>query len=123
MKTQNLSKPMKLSPSILEYLVEEHYANLYRFALNLTRNEAEANELTQQTYFILVTQGGKVRGLEEAKVWLFTALRQEFLRRRRKSGCFTTVIEVNAQELESPETIEDKELKIAQSVCLALPFG
>lgn len=52
---------MKLNQSILASIVDEHYGNLYRFALSLTRNEAEAADLTQQTYYRLATKGGQIR--------------------------------------------------------------
>ena len=33
-------------------LVAEHYEPLYRFAFSLTRMEAEAEDLTQQTFYV-----------------------------------------------------------------------
>lgn len=115
MADPNPSEPMKLSPTVLEHLVDEHYANLYRFALSLARNEAEAADLTQQTYFQLATRGGQIRDLKKAKSWLFTTLRREFLRVRRQTGRFTSIDEENAPLLEAPATIEDEALRAADA--------
>lgn len=115
MADPNLNEPMKLSPSILERLVDEHYANLYRFALSLARNEAEAADLTQQTYFQLATRGGQIRDLKKAKSWLFTTLRREFLRLRRQTGRFTSIDEDGSPEPEAPETIGDEALRAADA--------
>jgi hypothetical protein len=51
---------MKLSNAELEQLVREHHAKLYRFAFSLAHNEAEAADLTQQTYFKLASKGGQL---------------------------------------------------------------
>lgn len=115
MNDPNPSKPMKLSPSILEHLVKEHYANLYRFALSLTRNEAEAADLTQQTYVILTIRGGQIRDLKEAKAWLFTTLRREFLSLRRQTGRFTSIDKENAPEPEASQTIEVEAVRAADA--------
>jgi RNA polymerase sigma-70 factor (ECF subfamily) len=41
-----MPNPMKMDPSLVEELVSAHYEGLYRFALSLARNEAEAADLT-----------------------------------------------------------------------------
>ncbi|MDF1738873.1 MAG: RNA polymerase sigma factor [Verrucomicrobiales bacterium] len=107
MTDPNPPRSRTLSQSVLEHLVEEHYANLYRFALSLTRNEAEAADLTQQTYFTLSTRGGQIRDLKKAKAWLFTTLRREFLSLRKQSGRFISIDEENAPEPVAAETIEN----------------
>ncbi len=64
----------------LEAIVGRFYASLYRFALSLTKNEAEAGDLTQQTFFILAQRSHQIRDVSKVKCWLFTTLRREFLR-------------------------------------------
>src|SRR5580704_1815823 len=44
----------------LEAVVGRFYVSLYRFALSLTRNEAEAGDLTQQTFFILAQRSHQI---------------------------------------------------------------
>ncbi len=67
----------------LEAVVGRFYASLYRFALSLTKNEVEAGDLTQQTFFILAQRAHQIRDTSKVKCWLFTTLRREFLRTLR----------------------------------------
>ena len=71
-----------------EVLVELHYRRLYQFAYNLTHDEAEASDLTQQTYLKFAEKGHQLRDPSKAKTWLFTTLHREFLQARRRSARF-----------------------------------
>ncbi len=82
---------MKLNSTEVERLVNDHYEKLYRFALSLAGNEAEAADLTQQTYFTLAVKGGQLRDLAKAKSWLFTTLYREFLKLRRHTTRYTDI--------------------------------
>ena len=88
-------------------LVDANYAPLYRFALSLTRNQADACDLTQQTFFIWATKGGALRDFSKAKSWLFTTLYREFLRARRRSGRATALEDLPADEAEPPAPAVD----------------
>jgi RNA polymerase sigma-70 factor (ECF subfamily) len=96
-----------------EGLVGAHYASLYRFALSLTRSEADASDLTQQTFLIWGSKGHQLRDRSLARTWLFTTLHREFLRLRRHQVRFPRV-ELSEAEAElphvEPETIEILEL-------------
>ena len=71
-----------------EALVSEHYEALYRFALSLTRAEADARDLTQHTFYIWATKGHQLRDLARAKAWLYTTLHHAFLQGRRRQSRF-----------------------------------
>jgi RNA polymerase sigma-70 factor (ECF subfamily) len=73
-----------MSNEAFTQLVDAHYAALYRFALSLARNSADAGDLVQQTFFIWATKGHGLRETTKAKSWLFTTLYREFLRGRRR---------------------------------------
>ncbi len=88
-------------------LVDANYASLYRFALSLTRNQADACDLTQQTFFIWATKGGALREFAKAKSWLFTTLYREFLRGRRRSGRATALEELPADDADPPAPAVD----------------
>ncbi len=64
-------------------LVNTQYLPLYRFALDLTKNVADARDLAQQTFLIWAQKGTQLRDATKAKSWLFTTLHREFLRHRR----------------------------------------
>src|ERR1700733_7193156 len=67
-----------------ENLVSRYYGPLYQFAFSLTRTEADACDLTQQTFYIWATKGHQLRDGSKVKTWLFTTLHREFLNLRRK---------------------------------------
>src|SRR2546425_10074545 len=71
-----------------EALVTQYYESLYRFAYSLTRTEADACDLTQQTFYIWAIKGHQLRDPSKVKTWLFTTLHREFLETRRKQTRF-----------------------------------
>ncbi|HUA36956.1 MAG TPA: RNA polymerase sigma factor [Candidatus Sulfopaludibacter sp.] len=83
-----------------ESLVASHYQSLYQFAFSLTRDEADACDLTQQTFYIWAAKGHQLRDESKVKTWLFTTLHREFLGARRKQVRFPHVeLEQAAAEL------------------------
>lgn len=66
-------------------IVSNYYQPLYRFGYSLAKNEHEAGDLAQQTFFIYAEKGGSLRDKSKVKSWLFTTLYREFLRRKRKN--------------------------------------
>jgi RNA polymerase sigma factor (sigma-70 family) len=71
-----------------EGLVTAYYGALYQFAFSLTRDEAEACDLTQQAFFIWASKGHQLRDRSKVKTWLFTTLHREFLGSRRRQKRF-----------------------------------
>jgi len=71
-----------------EELVNSYYRPLYQFAYSLARQEAEASDLTQQTFYIWARKGHTLRDPSKAKTWLFTTLHREFLKTRRHDNLF-----------------------------------
>lgn len=74
---------------------------LYRFALSLTRHEAESLDLTQQTFYLWATKGGQLRDAAKLKSWLCTTLYREFLGDRRHAQRFPQV-DISLVEAELP---------------------
>lgn len=85
-----------------ESLVSQHYANLYRFALSLCGREAEACDLTQQTFYRWAQRGFQLRDRSKAKTWLFTTLYREHLGTQRRGARFPHV-EIESVEHELPK--------------------
>ena len=74
-----------------QQLVDRQYAPLFRFGLTLAKSEAEAADLTQQTFFLWASKGHQLRDRTKAKSWLFTTLYREFLNKRRHEVRFPHV--------------------------------
>jgi len=67
-----------------ENVVARFYEPLYQFAFSLTRAEADACDLTQQTFYVWATKGHQLRDPAKVKTWLFTTLHRQFLESRRR---------------------------------------
>ena len=67
-----------------EEIVDRFYPMLYRFALTLSRNEADACDLTQETFAVWAEKGHLLRDGSKVKSWLFTTLYREFISQRRR---------------------------------------
>src|SRR5579862_6038167 len=98
-----------------ESLVACHYQSLYQFAFSLTREEADACDLTQQTFCIWAAKGHQLRDISKVKTWLFTTLHREFLGSRRRQGRFPHVeLEYAATELPTISPASVNQLDSAQ---------
>ena len=87
-----------------EQLVDQHHAPLYRFALSLCRNESEAGDLVQETFYLWAAKGHQLADVAKVKAWLFTTLHREFLGTRRRFTRFPhhELAEVEAELPEVP---------------------
>jgi len=63
----------------------------------LSGAEADACDLTQQTFYLWATRGHQLRDLTKVKTWLFTTLYREYLSRQRR------VVRFPHQQLEETE--------------------
>jgi len=89
-----------MSSDAFRQLVDAYYVSLYRFALSLAKNPADASDLTQQTFFVWARKGAQLRDPGKVKAWLFTTLYREFLRGRRRAGHLTALEDLPPGEAE-----------------------
>jgi RNA polymerase sigma-70 factor (ECF subfamily) len=101
-----------------ENLVARYYRPLYQFALSLTQAEADACDLTQQTFYVWATKGHQLREASKVKSWLFTTLHREFLESRRRQTRFPhlelsqaanelpTLDPARVNQLDSPQVLQ-----------------
>lgn len=82
------NSPSIIEPENFEQVVSHYFEALYRFAFSLTRAEADASDLTQQTFYIWATKRHQIRDCSKVKSWLFTTLHREFMRLRKRSVKF-----------------------------------
>jgi RNA polymerase sigma factor (sigma-70 family) len=98
-----------------ESLVTSHYQSLYQFAFSLTRDEADACDLTQQTFCIWAAKGHQLRDETKVKTWLFTTLHREFLGARRKQVRFPHIeLDQAAAELPAVPATSLNQLDVGQ---------
>lgn len=110
-----------MSNDAFTQLVDAHYASLYRFALSLARNGADAGDLVQQTFFVWATKGDSLRDSAKAKSWLFTTLYREFLRGRRRDSRATSIEALPPGEQDIPAEEVDRVARLdAPTVMAAL---
>jgi len=110
-----------MSSEVFTQLVDAHYTPLYRFALSLAKNTADAGDLVQQTFFIWATKGHGLRETSKAKSWLFTTLYREFLRGRRRDSRATSLEDLPPGETDVAAEEVDRVTRMdASSVVAAL---
>jgi RNA polymerase sigma-70 factor (ECF subfamily) len=63
----------------------EHIEGLYRYAVMLTRNQSDAEDLVQETYVRALPAMGNLREGSNIKSWLFTILRNAWLNQWRRN--------------------------------------
>lgn len=96
-----LSYPM--SDEAFEQVVVTYHTALFRFALSLARNAADADDLTQQTFYVWATKGHTLRDPSKLKTWLFTTLYREFLKGRRRSTRHVAFEDLPPTEQDPPD--------------------
>ncbi len=74
-----------LAPTLAE-LVGEHYRAVFGYAYRLSGSVVESEDLTQQTFLLAQSHLNQLRELRAARGWLYTIIRNEFLRRRPGSS-------------------------------------
>ena len=71
-------------PLEIRQLVLDHYQAVYRYAFRLTGSEADAEDITQQTFLLAHRKLHQVREANKATGWLFAVLRSCYLKSHRR---------------------------------------
>jgi RNA polymerase sigma-70 factor (ECF subfamily) len=115
-------EPMEVAD--FEKLAADFYPSLYRFGFALTRNEADAADLTQQTFYIWAAKGYQLRDRSKVKAWLFTSLYREFLALKRRENRFIDTEDLaespTAQTALAPAAMAKLDGAIAHEALLSL---
>jgi len=96
-------------PSDFDDLVLEHVELLYAVALQLTRNPAEAEDLTQTTILKALRFHDKFKRGSYIKAWLLTILRNTFINEYRRRVRRPIFVQLSGTEA-APETSPDPEV-------------
>lgn len=62
-----------------EEVYRQHFADVYRYVLALSRDEAVAEEITQETFFRALSSIEEFRGECQLRVWLCQIARNQYL--------------------------------------------
>jgi len=68
----------------ISQLVDENYQAVYRYAYRLSGNLADTEDLTQRVFFAAQRNLGQLRNINRSQTWLFTILRNLFLREHQR---------------------------------------
>ena len=91
----------KLAMDLGEYLDA-----LYSYALVLSRNHTEAEDLVQETCLRALRAMGRLRSDSNIKSWLFTILRNIWLNQLRKRRTAPPLVELDVDERSSEVAVE-----------------
>ncbi len=107
--------PDRAAPLAVAQLVADYHEPLYRYAYRLSGSVADAEDLTQQAFLIAHQKLDQVRDSQCVRGWLFTVLRNCYLKGRRKGlGLPIAELDVNTLPAEPPaEAIDGQELQAA----------
>lgn len=75
---------MNLDNNTFEETVNAYYEPLYRFAYSLAHDDADARDLTQETFAQLSRKAGQIQDRTRIKSWLFTTLYRSFIDSHRR---------------------------------------
>lgn len=95
-----------------EALFRRYFERVYRFALSLTRDANEAEDLTQQTFFKALRKIDTFEGRSDPATWLCSIAKNEFFsgRKRAREMSFSPDAQVFDGEGEQVEqTLEHRE--------------
>ena len=76
----------------------EHLDGLYGYALTLTRNQTEAEDLVQDTYLRAVSAFNQLLPNSNLKSWLFVIMRNAWLNQVRHLNSGPRFVELDAEE-------------------------
>ena len=84
----------------------EYLNGLYSYALILSRNHADAEDLVQETYVRAMQAVGRLHPDSNIKSWLFTILRNIWLNQLRRRRTGPQIVETDADEGLANEIVE-----------------
>jgi RNA polymerase sigma-70 factor, ECF subfamily len=83
------------SPNWEDTLAIEHLGGLCSYAMILTYNPTEAEDLVEETYVRATPSLGRLRAGSNTKIWLFTILRNVWFNRLQRTRTRLALIETD----------------------------
>jgi RNA polymerase sigma-70 factor (ECF subfamily) len=102
----------------IQRLIDDHLDAVYRYAYRLTGAVHDAEDLTQQVFLLAQMRLDQLREADRARNWLFTILRNSFLKMvRRTQPVPVTSVGMNLEAVpakdESGQAVDSAELQAA----------
>ena len=102
----------------IQPLIDEHLDVVYRYAYRLTGSVHDAEDLTQQVFLLAQQRLDQLREIDRARGWLFTILRNSFLKMaQRTQPVSATSVGLNLEtvpaERQSGSAVDPAELQAA----------
>jgi RNA polymerase sigma-70 factor, ECF subfamily len=99
---------MSLNPpgSNQETVGIEHIDGLFSYALVLTHNRTDAEDLVQETYVRAIAAMGRLRSGSNVKSWMFTILRNIWLNQLRQRRTTPQIVEIDGDESAANSVVE-----------------
>jgi RNA polymerase sigma-70 factor (ECF subfamily) len=106
----------------IQSLVRHHHGDVYRYAFRLAGNQADAEDLTQQTFLVAQQRLHQVRHPERALGWLFAVLRSCYLKNERKRRPVDAAgLELDIESIPEDVTENDIDSQLLQAAIDDLP--
>ncbi len=116
MSTERSQQSDSVGISVQE-LVNSFYSDVYRFAYRLSGNQTDAEDLTQQTFLTACRKLHQIRNLSKSRAWLFTIVRNAFLKTQRHTETELSTFEEMVVAVEEPAELnlqfDEEALEIA----------
>ncbi len=102
----------------VQRLIDDHLDAVYRYAYRLTGAVQDAEDLTQQVFLLAQQRLNQLRDADRARSWLFTILRNSFLKTvQRTQPVPATSVGMNLEavpaENEAGQAVDSAELQAA----------
>jgi RNA polymerase sigma-70 factor, ECF subfamily len=101
----------------LREIVTRHHEAVYRYAYRLAGNQADAEDLSQQTFLVAQQQLDQVRDMDKVLAWLFSVLRNCYLKSCRRNRMLpSATVDFDIEQVPEPlqrEEIDEAELRLA----------
>ncbi|HUT13883.1 MAG TPA: sigma-70 family RNA polymerase sigma factor [Thermoguttaceae bacterium] len=100
-------------------LVTDHHRAVYAYAYRLTGSVADAEDLSQEVFLAAQQKLGQLRKIESARSWLFTILRNCFLKlrqRQRPVPAANLQLNIDSIPAEVPEEPEIDQQRLQEAV-------
>ena len=103
-------------------LVADYHQVLYRYAYRLTGCASDAEDLTQQTFLVAQQKLSQLRQAESARAWLFTILRNCYLKGfRRQLPTSATTLDFCVDDIAEPIVEDEIDREQLQAALDTLP--